>query len=677
MIVAGMAVLALAVYLGPLARPLSAAAADSVTVSLTPASIVADGASTTTATATVTFLGAPVDGETVTFASTDPNEQISSVTALGGGSGQYQAAITSSTAAGTATITATDTTALPAQVISPGVTLTQTPGPAASLSVSVVPGSIAADGTAAATATATVVDAHSNPVQGDSIRFSSTLSTVSLAAATGKTNASGQYSTTVTGTKVGTATIKATDNTAGGLSSTAPRPLNLVPGPAASIAASVSPSSIVADGTSSTIATATVTDANGNAISTDSVAFSSSDPGEVVSGTTPHSNGTYTATIRSSTTVGAPTITATDSSVKPPKGLSGHATVSQTAAGSTVVLSVSPTKALTNQSVTLIATVQTTGGAPSGIVAFRSGAAAISGCTNLPLTGSGSIGTVTCVTSFAAGSPPGPLTAVFTPSTTTSLASTSAAVSLVLTAAPTATTLSTPSTTTKVGAKVSYSASVTASETGAVAPGGSVTLFDGTKQIKKCSALPLAAGVAACLLRYRKQGSHVITAHYSGDSNFTPSASPGVTTRVAAAKKKLPYVTSTMTWSFLRATTYSKVISLVVRHPPASGNVVIDCSGRGCPFANHTMAVPSHRKCRKAKAKAKGKCTAQAVPVFDLTSQLRNDRLAIGAKLVIEITKKHHNAKYYSFQITSAGPQSFIGCIAPGHTKPNHGCTLP
>jgi len=44
---------------------------------------------------------------------------------------------------------------------------------------------------------------------------------------------------------------------------------------------------------------------------------------------------------------------------------------------------------------------------------------------------------------------------------------------------------------------------------------------------------------------------------------------------------------------------------------------------------------------------------------------------------VIEITRNGDNGKYYRFQITSAGPQSFIGCIAPGQTKPNQRCKLP
>ncbi|HYB27697.1 MAG TPA: invasin domain 3-containing protein, partial [Solirubrobacteraceae bacterium] len=81
-----------------------------LTVSLNPTSIIANGTSTTTATATVDdSTGAGVAGDTVAFTST-PNlgETVGTVMDMGGG--VYTATITSSTTVGTATISATDTT---------------------------------------------------------------------------------------------------------------------------------------------------------------------------------------------------------------------------------------------------------------------------------------------------------------------------------------------------------------------------------------------------------------------------------------------------------------------------------------------------------------------------------------------------------------------------------------
>ena len=55
-----------------------------------------------------------------------------------------------------------------------GATLTQAPRPAKHISLSLQPGSITADGSSSTTATATVADAHGNPVPTDAVVFSST-----------------------------------------------------------------------------------------------------------------------------------------------------------------------------------------------------------------------------------------------------------------------------------------------------------------------------------------------------------------------------------------------------------------------------------------------------------------------------------------------------------------------
>jgi hypothetical protein len=97
----------------------------------------------------------------------------------------------------------------------------------------------------------------------------------------------------------------------------------------ATIAVSISPTSIFANGKATTTATATVTN-NGMPISGQSVTFKSSDAGEKVGPVTDNGNGTYTATITASTTVGKATITATDQSVTP--AISQSTTLTQTKA---------------------------------------------------------------------------------------------------------------------------------------------------------------------------------------------------------------------------------------------------------------------------------------------------------------------------------------------------------
>ncbi|MGN6868890.1 MAG: invasin domain 3-containing protein [Solirubrobacteraceae bacterium] len=114
------------------------------------------------------------------------------------------------------------------------------------------------------------------------------------------------------------------------------RTLGQTPGPATTVAARLSPSSIVADGTSQSTATATITDALRHPIAGEQVSCSSSDDGDRFGAATDNHNGTYTATITSSTTAGTPTITATDSSVTP--RLSGGAPLTQVAANPVITV---------------------------------------------------------------------------------------------------------------------------------------------------------------------------------------------------------------------------------------------------------------------------------------------------------------------------------------------------
>jgi hypothetical protein len=74
-------------------------------------------------------------------------------------------------------------------------------------------------------------------------------------------------------------------------------------GPAAAVNLSLSPTSIVANGTSTTTATVSVTDSSGAGLPGEPVVLSSSDPNERMGALT-DADGTYTATITSSTTLG-------------------------------------------------------------------------------------------------------------------------------------------------------------------------------------------------------------------------------------------------------------------------------------------------------------------------------------------------------------------------------------
>ena len=202
--------------------------------------------------------------------------------------------------------------------------------------MSLSPSSIVADGVSSSRVTATL----SFPLPGQTVVFSSTDSGIRF----GPTidNLNGTYTATLTSsTTAGTPTITATSSWMGQQISGSAS-LTQTPGPAKNMTLSVEPGSIVADGTSYAVATATVTDAYGNPVSTDAVAFSSTDPLEEVVGVASGGNGTYRALIRSSTTPGEAVITATDTtanlSVSSELSQTEGSTLNQTAAGSLLSL---------------------------------------------------------------------------------------------------------------------------------------------------------------------------------------------------------------------------------------------------------------------------------------------------------------------------------------------------
>jgi len=278
---------------------------------VSPSSVAADGHSTATATATVSDNGTPVSGANVSFKSSDAGETIGAVTDHGNGT--YTATITASKTVGKATITATDSSVIPA--ISQTATLTQTSAP--KVTVALKSSSIVADGLAKTTATATVT-VNGVATNGENVVFKSADAgqTVSAVSATG----TGKYTVTITASHtVGSAVITAS---VGG--STGAATLKQV---APSIRVTVSPTSIAANGVATS--TATVTLLHGlTGVNGDTVAITSSDAGESIGPVTNSGNGKYTARITASHTVGSATITARDTSVTPSP--SASATLKQT-----------------------------------------------------------------------------------------------------------------------------------------------------------------------------------------------------------------------------------------------------------------------------------------------------------------------------------------------------------
>jgi hypothetical protein len=170
-------------------------------------SIAADGRSTSTATMLVSDqFGNPVSGDHPAITSSDPSQQVGTVT--NPTLGMYQATITSTTTPGTATITGTD--GPPGTPLTATATLTQT-GPPAHVAVVLAPASILANGSSTAVATATVTDQGGNPLNSQTVTFASSGGqSIGPVSSPGP----GMYQATITSTKVaGTATITASDST--------------------------------------------------------------------------------------------------------------------------------------------------------------------------------------------------------------------------------------------------------------------------------------------------------------------------------------------------------------------------------------------------------------------------------------------------------------------------------
>ena len=241
-------------------------------------SIVANGISTTTLTASVTdAFGNPVDNETVSL----------NIPANGGsvpGSVNTNAAglasftLTSSTVAGIYNYTATANSRTSA-----AKPVTFVAGPAANVDVYVTgASSIVANGSSTTTLTASVTDSNGNPVASETVTLNIPANGGSVPG-TVNTNVSGRAVFTLTSsTVVGTYNYSATANA---ITSTQ-KSVTFTAGAVANVGLYVTgATSILANGVSTTTLTASVTDTNGNPISNSTVTLNIPANGGSVPGT--------------------------------------------------------------------------------------------------------------------------------------------------------------------------------------------------------------------------------------------------------------------------------------------------------------------------------------------------------------------------------------------------------
>ena len=331
----------------------------------------------------------------------------------------------------------------------------------------------------------------------------------------------------------------------------------------------------------------------------------------------------------------------------------------------------STTPPVTNQGVTLVATVTSTLDivAPSGTIAFDNGGVPIGGCGSVPTpTQTSSSVTVTCGTSFGASSSPARLSAVFTPSQDSLLTGSSSQEDpLLIDQGSTLTMVLASDDRAKVGGAVTFTALVIPSEQGSLMPSGTVSFAQDGRTIGQCSAQPLGpSSTASCTVKYASVSSHTVSVVYAGDGSFAPSTSGPATVAV----QSLGTISATMQWTFFYSPTYSQVRALIVSGAPPGATVLLKCRGGGCPFTAKAITAGRAEPCGATPGRNCGGHSA-----IDLTHWLNRKRLAVGTRITAEIVESGWIGKDYVFTFHSRrAPTVQIGCLEPGQTSPGVGC---
>ena len=330
----------------------TAASAITSTITASPTSITADGSSTSSITLQLKF----ANGNNLTSG----GDTVALSTNLGtlgvvtdNNNGTYSATLTSATSIGIATITGD----LNGSGITDNATVNFTAGAASTVTslLSASPTSIIANGSSVSTITVQLKDTNGNNLSsgGDTVLLSTNLGTLGVVT----DNANGTYSATLTSSVIaGAATITGTLN-GGAITDNAT--VNFTVGAALSTTSllAASPTSITADGSSTSTITVQLIDANGNnlIIGGDTVVLNTS--AGTLGAVTDNTNGTYSAVLTSATSMGTATITGTLNG----SAITDNAAVDfvvNAASAATSLLTASPASITANGSSTSTITVQ-------------------------------------------------------------------------------------------------------------------------------------------------------------------------------------------------------------------------------------------------------------------------------------------------------------------------------
>lgn len=267
----------------------------SVELSVTPPAIVANGASTAAIVATAyDKYHNIVKDKTITFTFAAARGTLNGAATESTTSGSINRTLTSDTTLGTVPITVTVT-----GLITPGLGSVQfIVGPPAQVNVTAA--TLSTEVGQTVPLTFTLYDSVGHVIPAVPITVASTIGNVSPA--TANTDAGGQAFLSLFSTRAGAATLAVT-STAGAVSVTGNPTITFNPGPPQLASLQASPTSIVADGLTTAVITATVTDIYANPVQGVTPAFSTT-LGTLAGAGATNAGGVTTRTLRSSTTLG-------------------------------------------------------------------------------------------------------------------------------------------------------------------------------------------------------------------------------------------------------------------------------------------------------------------------------------------------------------------------------------
>jgi large repetitive protein len=255
---------------------------------------------------------------------------------------------------------------------------------------------------------------------------------------------------------------------------------------------------------------------------------------------------------------------------------------------------------LTNQALTLVATVSQTTGTATGSVAFTTDSGGdIPGCAEIPVAG----GTATCTTSgLGALSAPYDVTAAYSPSDGTVEPTQDDSFFDILPDSTT-TSISASNMNPHVGDAVTYTATVGHADSGAFSPSSDVLFFTqgqtDDQDVQLCPDAPGtmdANGTVTCTTTYAGAGAPAVFAVYIGDGNFDFSESDPLAVTVSAPASGAPPTPAPAPTVPAAGTGVSKVQTPVAKN--GAVNIPLSCAagGASCTVTTKITVVETLHK---------------------------------------------------------------------------------